>query len=150
MTATRPQERWRVLILGLLAFALGGTGIELLLLGHYEEPQQWAPLVTMGLGMASAVWCLVAPSRASLRVLRFAMVLLVLSALVGLWLHYRSNAEFELEMYPGREGFELFKESLMGAIPALAPGALVQMGLMGWIATFRHPALFREPSSPDR
>jgi len=149
MMPTAVHQRWRTLILWLLVLALGGTGTELLLLGHYEELQQWAPLATMAIGLGAALWCLFAPSASSVRFLRFAMGLLVVSALVGLWLHYQSNAEFELEMYPGREGFELFKESLMGAIPALAPGALMQLGLMGWIATFRHPALTREPSASE-
>jgi hypothetical protein len=32
---------------------------------------------------------------------------------------------------------------MSGAAPALAPGAMVQLGLLGLIYTFRHPALIQ-------
>ena len=68
------------------------------------------------------------------------MVLCMTSGLVGLLLHYKGNVEFELEMYPDLSGWKLFKDSMMGATPALAPGAMLQIGLVGLAWTFRHPA----------
>ena len=50
------------------------------------------------------------------------------------------GVEFELEMYPDLAGWKLFKDSMMGATPALAPGAMVQIGLIGLAWTLRHPA----------
>jgi hypothetical protein len=47
-------------------------------------------------------------------------------------LHYQSNREFELETYPTMAGLELLRETLTGAIPALAPGALIHIGLIGF------------------
>ena len=38
-------------------------------------------------------------------------------------------------------GWELVLESLTGALPALAPGTMIYLGLLGWAATFRHPLL---------
>lgn len=52
----------------------------------------------------------------------------------------QGNVEFELEMYPDLSGWKLFRDSMMGATPALAPGAMVQIGLVGLAWTFRHPA----------
>jgi hypothetical protein len=69
------------------------------------------------------------------------MVLSMVAGLVGLLLHYKGNVEFELEMYPDLSGWKLFKDSMMGATPALAPGAMLQIGLVGLAWTFRHPAL---------
>ena len=39
---------------------------------------------------------------------------------------------------------ELVVETLYGAMPALAPGALAQLGLLGLLACFRHPVLTGE------
>ena len=69
------------------------------------------------------------------------MVMLVLSGFVGLWLHYQGNTEFEREMYPTLNGFELFRESLTGATPTLAPGTMLELGFLGLAYTYRHPNL---------
>ena len=53
------------------------------------------------------------------------------SGLVGLWFHYSGNAEFELEMYPSLSGWSLVREALSGATPALAPGTMIHLGLLG-------------------
>jgi hypothetical protein len=69
------------------------------------------------------------------------MVSYVLAAGVGLYLHLKANVEFELELRPTMADTELILETLKGAIPALAPGVMVQLGLLGLLACFRHPAL---------
>ncbi len=40
-------------------------------------------------------------------------------------------------------GFALLWAALHGATPALAPGALAHLGLIGLATTYRHPALRR-------
>jgi hypothetical protein len=35
-------------------------------------------------------------------------------------------------------------ETLRGAIPALAPGAMAQLGLLGLLVSYRHPAVAME------
>jgi hypothetical protein len=75
------------------------------------------------------------------------MVLSLASGFVGLLLHYRGNVEFELEMYPDLAGWKLFKDSMMGATPSLAPGAMMQIGLIGLAWTFRHPAFKPQPEA---
>jgi hypothetical protein len=44
-------------------------------------------------------------------------------------------------MSPDVTGWPLFWEAIRGATPALAPGAMVQLGLIGLAFTIRHPAL---------
>ena len=127
----------------LILFVMGavGTGAELLLLGHTEDLWQWVPLVLMAVSLVTLGWRVVAPGAGSLRVFRVTMILFVLSGVAGLWLHYTGNAEFELEMYPALQGFELFRESVTGATPTLAPGTMLGLGLLGLVYIYRHPAL---------
>jgi hypothetical protein len=64
------------------------------------------------------------------------MTLSVVSGLLGVFLHYRGNVEFELEHNPRATGWALFREAMMGATPALAPGVMVQIGLLGLLYAF--------------
>ncbi len=132
----------------LLLFAAGvvGTGAELLFLGHTEDYWQFVPLALLATSILALILLVVRPRPASLRLFRYLMVLFVGSGFAGLYLHYRMNAEFELEMYPSLEGLDLLWESLTGATPALAPAAMTYLGLLGMVYTFRHP-LMTSPSS---
>ena len=130
----------------LLIFVLGtvGLGTELLLLGHFEEWRQQVPLVLLVLGLVLLAVRILYRGTIILRLFRLAMLAFVLGGMVGLWFHLSSNMEFELEMYPTLTGLELLSKALGGAMPALAPGALVQLGLIGFLYTYQHPALSRE------
>ena len=134
-------ERIRGFLLGLFMIGVGGTGTELLLLGHTEGFWQWVPLVLMAASLVTLAWRVAAYRSRSLHVFRGTMILFVLSGVVGLWQHYDGNAEFELEMYPALRGFALFRESITGATPTLAPGTMLGLGLLGLVYTYRHPAL---------
>lgn len=112
-----------------------GTGVELVLLGHYEDFWQLVPVVVLAAGLVVSIWHIAAPSRLSGRVLCVVMLIFILSGLVGLGLHFNGNMEFELEMYPGLEGWPLIWESLRGAVPALAPGTMIFVGLVGLVAS---------------
>jgi len=125
-----------VLVLGLL-----GTAAELILLDHYEDWKQIVPLALIGLALASVVWHVVAPSASNVHALQAVMTLFLFSGAIGVGLHYGANAEFEHESDPSLSGYPLFKESLAGATPLLAPGTMVQLGLIGMIYTYRHPRL---------
>ena len=130
----------RKLLLITLVVSVVGTLIELLLLEHFEDIWQWAPIVLLGSALVTLAWHGLDRGPMSLNVLRGLMVLSMVSGLVGLLLHYKGNVEFELEMYPDLSGWKLFKDAMMGATPALAPGAMLQIGLVGLAWTFRHPA----------
>ena len=133
-------------------FLLGtlGTGVELLLLGHYENPWQWTPIGMLTLGLAIAAMCFFVRSRLLLQVFRATMVLFVAAGGLGIFLHYENNREFELEMYPSMEGTELIWESLTGAMPALAPGTMIQLGLVGLLYTYRHPIFSKTRVASNR
>jgi hypothetical protein len=131
----------RRILLIIFTVGLVGTAIELLLLEHTEKVAQLTPLALIAIGAAALAWSFAARRPASMRVLQLTMMLFVLSGLVGIFLHYRGNVEFELEMYPSLKGLSLFKKSIQGATPALAPGTMIQLGLIGLAYTYRHPML---------
>ena len=128
-------------------FLLGSFGLaaELVLVGHFEDAWQLLPLVLIAVGTVTLIWDAARPNGWSLLVFRVTAVLLVAGGLLGLALHYQSNVEFELEMYPDRKGFELAREALSGAVPALAPGALIQLGLVGLAYTFNPSTKLETP-----
>jgi hypothetical protein len=83
----------------------------------------------------------VSAGRGTIRGIQALMALFIISGVAGAALHYNANSEFELEMNPVLAGFELFRESLSGATPALAPGTMIELGLIGLAYTYRHPRL---------
>lgn len=125
------------LCLLLLAFGIAGTAAELLLLGHTEDWQQWIPIALFAVGFPLALMLVWERRPRVVSLFRGAMWLYVASGLVGTWLHYRGNVEFELEMTPEATGLPLVWEALTGATPALAPGTMVWFGLLGLIAVWR-------------
>jgi len=129
------------MLLFVLVLGMAGTAAELVLLQHYEDPWQIAPIALIGLGLIVAAWHAVTSGAASVRALQALMTLFVFSGPIGVGLHYKANSEFELEMDATLAGLRLFRESLSGATPALAPGTMVQLGLIGLIYTYRHPRL---------
>jgi hypothetical protein len=137
----------RRLLFVTLIVSLVGTIIELLLLEHFEDVWQWTPIILLAAALLTLGWHALEHGPRSLNVLRGLMVLCMASGMVGVLLHYRGNVEFELEMYPDLSGWKLFKEAMMGATPALAPGAMLQIGLVGLAWTFRHPGFKTQPQT---
>ena len=140
----RALDTLRALILAVLLIGMLGTLAELYLLEHTEDWWQLAPMYLLAAGPFAVAWSMLEPAPASLRSLQALMLLYVLAGVIGTYQHYTGNAEFELEMYPSRAGFELFWESLKGATPALAPGTMTMLGLLGLASSFRHPKLVSE------
>jgi len=116
-----------------------GTGTELLLLEHTETMSQLVPLLALIAGIVSVVGVLIGRTPGTIRILQVVMATFVVSGGLGVYFHYKGNTEFELETYPTMAGFELFKESMMGAFPALAPGAMAWLGLLGLAFSYKHP-----------
>ena len=137
MTRYRLQD-WLFWVL-MLGFA--GTETELVLLEHYEDPWQFVPLVLIA---CSAV-VLVQHRRGGLagrrRTLEVLMVLFIVSSLVGVVLHFRGAAEFQLETDPGIGTWDLMKKVAHAqAPPLLAPGVMLQLGLIGLAYAAADPA----------
>ena len=107
----------------LILFLLGvlGAGSELILLSHYEDPWQLVPLGMIVLSLAILAVRLFRNDARVLRIFQVCMLLFVAAGILGVYLHYQSNVEFELEMNPAAAGWEMIRESLRGAMPALAP-----------------------------
>ena len=129
----------RRLVLLVFFASAAGAGVELLLLGHTETAWQLIPLVLLGMGLVSGGAAAARPGRITIRVFQGVMALFIIAGALGLYLHYRGNMEFELEMYPSLAGLDLFREAMTGATPALAPGFMLQMGALGLAWTYRHP-----------
>ncbi len=124
----------------ILAFACAGTLVELLLLEHYDGWRQWLPLGLLAAGVVGALVVMVVPGPRVLAVWRALMGLYLSAGLVGTWFHYAGNVEFEIERTPELAGLALFRAAMEGATPALAPGTMVQFGLLGLLLMYRHPA----------
>lgn len=120
---------------------------ELWLLGHTEPFWQRAPLVALAAGLVSAIAVAVRPSPATLRPFQATMAALAVLGLVGVGLHLRGNFEFEREIDPEAELGTAWRHALTGATPPIAPAALTQLGLLGLVLAWRHPALERRPAA---
>jgi hypothetical protein len=145
---TSAENQLRRLILALLTFGVIAVGGELLALGHFEDSWQFVPFGLILLTLAVVAWIGMTGSAASVRALRVAMLMLLAAGGLGIVLHYRGNAEFQLDLNPDLSGWALFMKVLHAkAPPALAPGVMAQLGLLGLIYTFRHPALQAAPAS---
>ena len=81
---------------------------------------------------------MMAESSASLTALRITMTLFIAAGLVGVALHYRGSVQFQKELDPSINGFALFMKAMQSkAPPALAPGVMVYIGLLGLACGFR-------------
>ena len=132
----------RRILLAILLVGLAGITVELLLLNHVEDFYQLVPVVLSGVAALTAALAAQRPSPRTVRLFQGVMALLLLSGAVGVVLHFQVTMEFQLEMDPTLAGMALFKKAIVAkAPPALAPGAMTQLGLIGLAYTFRHPAL---------
>lgn len=141
----------RKLVLVIFLFGTLSVSGELLLLGHVESFWQLVPLILIAASPVALVTHAVVRNAASIKIFQVLMVLFILSGFVGIGQHYKAKIEFKLETNPSLSGLELFREALTGATvpPVLAPGMMLQLGLLGWAYTFRHPALLNSKSRND-
>lgn len=135
------MSRIRAMLLALVLFGSIGLLLELLLLEHFESTFQLIPLALLSVGTAAGVAVAMRPGRATIRAFQGVMVAFLIASALGLWLHMRENAAFEREIDASIEGLTLIWLAMRGATPSLAPGALAQLGILGLILTYRHPAL---------
>ena len=135
---------WWVLVVGLV-----GLEIELLLLKHTEGVWQILPLVLLGVGLLIALWYFRRRSAGAVIAMSCAMALFIASGVAGTLLHYQGNVVYEQESNPGLAGRELYKAAVQGSTPTLAPGAMIQLGLLGFIVAFCGSRLSRASSGAD-
>lgn len=121
----------RVILIAFLFMALG-TGMELYLLDHYEDTQQLIPILCIAISLVAALVLFYRRNKTTISLFKGLLFLTALSGVYGVYLHLQANYEFELEMKPSLSGWELFTESLSGALPALAPASMVALALIGY------------------
>ena len=129
----------------LLLVITGGTiamAVDLVLIGHYEDSNQLIPLVVGGIGLLTIAVTARRPSVGTIRTMQFVMLCFIGTGIIGVTLHFQANAEFQREVDPAISTRDLiWKVVEATAPPALSPGVLVQLGLLGLVYTYRHPAL---------
>ena len=133
----------RRLLLALVVFTAAGLVPELFLLKHYESALQFVPFAVLALTLIVSALVWKQPTHATLRAFRATMALCVLAGIVGVILHAKGNWEWAMERDDTLHGWALVWKILRGATPLLAPGAMAQLGLLGLLYTYRHPALER-------
>jgi hypothetical protein len=135
----------RRLLLALVVITATGLVPELVLLKHYESVWQLVPLVVLPVVLAASALVWRRPGRRTVTIFRAVMVGCLLAGLAGVGLHANGNLEWALERDATLHGWPLVWKILRGATPLLAPGAMAQLGLLGLLYTYRHPALERGP-----
>ena len=130
----------RRILLAILLIGLTGMGVELLLLKHDEEATQVIPLALIALAFAVVAWHEARRSEPSLMAVQITMALFIAAGPLGAYLHYRANVEFQREVDPSIAGRALLWKAMTAKTPpALAPGSMVQLGLIGLAYAFRYP-----------
>ena len=114
-----------------------GTLLELYLVNHNEDAVQWIAFVLAGLGLLVSLIVLARRGPATVRLLRWCMVLVIAGSVFGVYQHVSNNIAFEMEILPGASSRHLFWRGLSGANPFLAPGTLAIAGLLSLAATYK-------------
>lgn len=139
----------RRFVLAALTVGLIGVLADLIVLKHFEDSWQLVPMVLIGLALGVIAWYLFGGGAASVRLLQILMLFFIVAGVAGAVLHFRGNMEFQLDIDPSLRGWDLFTKVIHAkAPPALAPGAMAQLGLLGLAYAFRHPA-FGQKAAPE-
>ena len=129
--SSKPVSPKRVILLALFIIMIG-TALELYLLDHYEDVQQLIPMFCIGASILLVLILLVRRTNFMVRLFKLVLGITALSGVYGTFLHLKANYEFEQEMKPTAHGWNLFLESLSGALPTLAPGSMIVLALLGY------------------
>ena len=140
-TEPRLAHQLRHLALAVAALAALVTPLELVFAEHYKDAVQLIPFAMILLTLLATAFVYRAPGAKMVRLFRWLMLALFVTSLVGVFFHLRGNLEVVREIHPEAAGWSLVWGALTGAAPALAPGLLAQVGLLGLIYTYNHPAL---------
>ena len=141
----------RRVLLAILVVGLVGTATELLLLEHDEEVIQLIPFALIVAAFLAIAWHALDQRGASLRVFQVVMVLFIVAGGLGIVLHFRANVEFQREVDPSIAGRALIVKAMTAKTPpALAPGSMVQLGLIGLAYAYRYPSRRRSSGTTAR
>jgi hypothetical protein len=153
LTDTTVAPRLRRGLLWLAGLTIAGLAVELALERHWTQPVQliaWAALAIAAGGLLLMLW---SPSARQVQVARILAILVMVSALFGVWEHVESNWDAgpldrnysdTWDTLSSTNQWWLAITKTVGPSPVLAPGALAQVGLSILLATVRHPSLGKE------
>ena len=132
----------RTLVLLLVGGGTLAVCADLLLLGHFKDSNQLIPLTVAGAALISIAWVAASPRPGSLRVLQFLMLCFIGTGIIGVTLHSKGGITAQREVDPSLAGRALFWRVVAAPDPpVLSPGIMVQLGLLGLVYAYRHPAL---------
>jgi len=144
-------------LLWVAAITCAGIAVELAVDRHWTTPIQLVAWIALAVTAIAIVLVAAAGSAARVRLGRILAVVVMLSAVLGVWEHVESNydaGELDFEYAASWENLSeparwwLAATKTVGPSPPLAPGALAQASLCVLLATLRHPALKRGGPAP--
>jgi hypothetical protein len=141
MEAEKTLAQIRKILLFISAGIFVMTVAELIFLGHWDLTIQYLPFVLIVLGLVASVLAFFRPTRRVIRFTQWSMIVIAVCSLIGFYQHMAGNLTFWQEIEPDATTWELIVATLEGGIPVLAPGILTLGGVIGWTATYKHPAL---------
>ena len=128
------SERYSLkkVIVSAFLFMTIGTLLELYLLNHYENILQLIPVFCIAIALINSMFIYFRRSKASFNIFKIVLFLTSISGISGVFFHLQANYEFEQEIKPTANFWELFLESISGAFPVLAPLSMVVLALIGY------------------
>ncbi len=136
---TLARLRQFLLVISAIVFVM--TVTELFFLNHWSETIQLLPFALSGLGLITLCLAYFRPSNVTITTLRWAMIVIAICSLIGVYEHMVNNLGFQMEIQPNSTTWDLVIATLEGANPVLAPGILLLGALIGLAAAYRHSAL---------
>ncbi|HSJ89229.1 MAG TPA: hypothetical protein VK909_18600 [Anaerolineales bacterium] len=141
MSAEATLLRLRQFLIIISAGVFVMTVTELFFLSHWTEWIQYLPFALSGLGLVTLGLAYFRPTRGTLLVLRWSMIIIALCSLIGFYEHMENNFEFNKEIRPNATAQQSIVATLEGANPVLAPGILTLGAVIGLAATYQHQVL---------
>jgi hypothetical protein len=139
MSTLASIRRW---ILAVLVLGLVSTGVDLFLIQHYASALQFVPLAAIGVALGILLWHAIRRDAMSIRALQAAMLLFLAAGVAGMGLHFQGGAEFQMEIDPAQTRWQIFTKVMRAqSPPVLASGMMVQLGFLGLLYAYRHPAI---------
>ncbi len=144
MNSEQSLARIRQFLLIISAGVFVMTVTELFFLSHWTETIQILPFVLSGWGLIALLLAYFRPGPATLKFLRWSMIVIGLCSLIGIYEHMSNNLGFQMEIQPNSTTWELVLATLEGANPVLAPGILMLGAAIGWTAVYQQSFLERQ------
>ena len=150
MNPENTLRRMRQLLIVISAAVFVMTVAELIFLAHWSETIQFLPFALSGWGLGVLALAYFRPTPATIRILRWSMVIIGIGSLIGVYEHMENNLGFQQEIQPNSTVQEMILATLEGANPILAPGILALGAAIGWMAAYQHSPEEEKVVIPER